>query len=104
MFEPNISVLLKVLEKLNNLSAQELSKFKTFGIDKAQRLVSYREEKGMLTSFQDLKDINGFTDALINSIEREGLMLKKKQGYNNLLDASTAKVCVYTNKIFVLFK
>lgn len=87
---------MKVLEKLNSLSAGELSKFKTFGIDKAQRLVSYREEKGMLTSLQDLKDINGFTDALINSIEKEGLLPKKKRGYINLLDTSTAKVCSQT--------
>ena len=81
-----------MLHELNNLSVAELKEFRNIGSEKAQRLVAYREDTGQLRSIGDLINIDGFTDRVIDSIKKEGLLKRKAKGYRHVLHYADAKV------------
>lgn len=92
--------LLQTLHKLNSLEIEELKKFKNVGSAKAERLIAYRQERGEIKTFEELSAIDGFTQSIIQSIKAEGLVKRKSQSYNYILDSATAKVRTLNPKLW----
>ncbi|MFH1767604.1 MAG: ComEA family DNA-binding protein [Candidatus Omnitrophota bacterium] len=54
---------------INKASLEELKKLPLVGEKTAERIVSYRREKGLFTSLEDLKKVNGIGDKKLSVIK-----------------------------------
>ena len=77
---------------MNNLEVDTLKEFKNIGIERAKRLIAYRQEKGELQSLSELGNIDGFSKVVIESLEKEGLVKRKTRLYTYTLNEATANV------------
>ncbi|OGN30395.1 MAG: hypothetical protein A3I92_02050 [Candidatus Yanofskybacteria bacterium RIFCSPLOWO2_02_FULL_43_10b] len=57
---------------LNTVSVEELKGIQGLGEEKARQLVNYREKNGPFESWEDLSDIPGFSDGLIEALKKAG--------------------------------
>lgn len=54
---------------INTASETELTKLPGIGLSKAAAIVTYREENGMFSSIEDIKNVSGVGDATFSNIE-----------------------------------
>lgn len=59
---------------LNTATQSEIEALSGVGPVTAQKIVSYREEKGKISSFEDLKNIPGIGDKRVETIEAEAVV------------------------------
>jgi len=56
---------------INTATAEEFVKVKGIGEKKAQRIISYREEHGKFESVDELKNVKGIGEKIVNIIKSE---------------------------------
>lgn len=64
------SVTKKCTVYLNSADVDELAAVPGIGLSMAQKIVDYRDQHGPLSSLNDLRNIPGFTDRILESIEK----------------------------------
>lgn len=60
---------------LNTAGIYELSQIPEIGMEKALTILDYRREKGEFRSWDELRDIPGFTDEMIERLKRREIEL-----------------------------
>lgn len=60
---------------INTASRDELDNILGLGPDLAEDIVTYRELNGPFKSWDDLKNIEGITDSIINDMQSSGAKL-----------------------------
>ena len=60
---------------INSASVEELSKLNGLDRKKAQALVDYRNKNGAFESWDDLEDVEGFSNSLIQNMRTGGATL-----------------------------
>ncbi len=60
---------------INSASVEELSKLNGLNRKKAQALVDYRNKNGAFESWDDLEDVEGFSNSLIQNMRTGGATL-----------------------------
>lgn len=63
---------------LNSAGVEELSNIPLIGRQRAEAIVRYRDEHGFFKNWDELKNIPGFPDKLIDDIKGRGFTLGKK--------------------------
>lgn len=63
---------------LNSAGVEELSNIALIGRQRAEEIVRYRDEHGFFRDWNDLRNIPGFSDKLIDDLKGRGLSLGKK--------------------------
>ncbi|CAG1066130.1 ComE operon protein 1 [uncultured bacterium] len=63
---------------LNNASVEVLSNIPLIGRQRAEAIVRYREEHGLFKSWDDVKNIPGFSSAVVDDLKNQGFTLGKK--------------------------
>ena len=58
---------------LNTADAESLQTLKGIGAKKAQEIVAYRNKVGLIKFYDDLKAIKGFTDKVIDKLQKDNL-------------------------------
>lgn len=58
---------------INNLSEEELAEVKMIGRERARAIKGYISKKGPLKSWDDFKQIPGFSDQLIEDLKDSGI-------------------------------
>ncbi len=71
---------IKQLVDLNSADVEELVRLKILGKKKAQALVDYRDENGPFESWEDLENVEGFSESLIEELKESGATLGEEQG------------------------
>jgi len=61
---------------INSASAEELDELKGIGVKKAASIIAYRAEHGDFTRVDDLTNVKGISDKLLEKI-REGITVKE---------------------------
>ncbi|MCB0360550.1 MAG: helix-hairpin-helix domain-containing protein [Bdellovibrionales bacterium] len=56
---------------LNTASKDELSRTKSIGPERAERIVRYREENGRFNSVEDVRNVQGFESERLQDVQRE---------------------------------
>ena len=54
---------------INEATANELMMIDGIGESKAENIINYRNEKGMFYKIDDIKNVNGISDALFEKIK-----------------------------------
>ncbi len=56
---------------INTASAEEFVKVKGIGEKKAERIIAYRDEHGKFSSVDELKNVKGIDNKIVNIIKSE---------------------------------
>ncbi len=60
---------------LNMADVEELARIKIIGKKRAQALVDYRDENGPFEDWEDIKNVEGFSESLIEDLKESGATL-----------------------------
>lgn len=63
---------------LNNAGVEMLSNIPLIGRQRAEAIVRYREEHGPFKDWDDVKNIPGFSSAVVDDLKNQGFSLGKK--------------------------
>lgn len=56
---------------LNTANTDELAQLRMMGHERAERIVSYREQHGPFSSYDELKNISGISEGMIEDIRAD---------------------------------
>ena len=65
----------KQMIDLNMADVEELARIKIIGKKRAQALVDYRDENGPFEDWEDIKNVEGFSESLIEDLKESGATL-----------------------------
>ena len=63
---------------LNNADVEVLSNIPLIGRQRAEAIVRYREDHGFFKNWDDVKNIPGFSSALVDDLKNQGFSLGRK--------------------------
>lgn len=63
---------------INSAGIDELEKFPFIGRQRAEAIVRYREEHGFFRDWDDVKNIPGFSESLVDNLKNQGFTLGRK--------------------------
>jgi len=55
---------------LNKITREDLLRLRLFSVKISEKIIAYRDEKGLLSSFEELKGVKGITDKRIEELEK----------------------------------
>ncbi len=60
---------------LNVADVEDLAELRMIGRERAESIIGYREEYGPFQSWEDLEEIPGFSDMIIEDLKKSGATL-----------------------------
>ncbi len=63
---------------LNEADVDELSEIPGIGEEKANDIIEFRDQHGDFTSWDDLKQIPGFSDRMIQDLKKAGATIEEE--------------------------
>lgn len=63
---------------LNSAGVDELSNIPFIGRQRAEAILRYRDEHGFFRSWDDVKNIPGFSDSLVDNLKDQGFTLGRR--------------------------
>ncbi|HEU0051286.1 MAG TPA: helix-hairpin-helix domain-containing protein [Patescibacteria group bacterium] len=64
---------------LNTAGTEELSKVEGIGQERAEQIVRMREERGGFKSWDDLKQVPGFSDKMVADLQKKGAKISGEE-------------------------